>query len=61
MAEEIGADVTGRKLTLAFTPRLDTYNGLASIELRVKDWAAVEKKAATAATAAKTAKTAKTE
>lgn len=48
MAEEIGADVTGRKLTLAFTPRLDTYNGLASIELRVKDWAAEEKKASKA-------------
>ena len=44
MAGEIGPDVTGRKLTLAFTPRLDTYNGLASIELRVKDWAAVERK-----------------
>jgi len=37
-AEAIGPEVAGRTLTLAFTPRLDTYNGLASVELRVKDW-----------------------
>ena len=38
MADSIGPEVTKRALTLAFTPRLDTYNGLASVELRVKDW-----------------------
>lgn len=39
MAGEIGPEVQGKKLKLAFTPRLDTYNGIASVELRVKDWA----------------------
>ena len=39
MAEKLGADAVGKRLTLAFTPKLDTYNGLASVELRVKDWA----------------------
>jgi len=38
MAGEIGPEVQGKKLTLAFTPKLDTYNGLCSVELRVKDW-----------------------
>jgi len=37
-AQAIGPEVTKQALTLAFTPRLDTYNGLASVELRVKDW-----------------------
>jgi single-stranded-DNA-specific exonuclease len=39
MAGEIGPEMQGKKVRLAFTPRLDTYNGLASVELRVKDWA----------------------
>jgi single-stranded-DNA-specific exonuclease len=38
MAGEIGPEVQGSRLTLAFTPRLDTYNGLCSVELRVRDW-----------------------
>ncbi|GFK92769.1 Single-stranded-DNA-specific exonuclease RecJ [Fundidesulfovibrio magnetotacticus] len=39
MADKLGPEVQGKPLTLAFTPKLDTYNGLASVELRVKDWA----------------------
>lgn len=38
LAGEIGPEMQGRKLRLAFSPRLDTYNGIASVELRVKDW-----------------------
>jgi len=38
MAAEIGPEVQGKQVRLAFTPRLDTYNGLASVELRLKDW-----------------------
>ncbi len=38
MAESLGAEVAGKTLRLAFTPRLDCYNGLASVELRVRDW-----------------------
>ena len=40
MAGEIGPELLGRKLKLAFTPKLDTYNGIGSVELRVKDWSA---------------------
>jgi len=38
MADKLGPEVQGKPLTLAFTPKLDTYNGLSSVELRVKDW-----------------------
>ncbi len=37
-ADKLGTDIQGKTLRLAFTPKLDTYNGLASVELRVKDW-----------------------
>ncbi len=42
MAEEIGPEVQGKQVRLAFTPRLDTYNGLCSVELRLKDWEGAE-------------------
>jgi single-stranded-DNA-specific exonuclease len=37
-SENIGADVRGSSLQLAFTPRLNHYNGMISIDLDVKDW-----------------------
>ncbi len=37
MADDIPTDVVGKRLRLAFTPRLNTYNGLTSIELHVRD------------------------
>lgn len=40
-ADALGPDIQGKTLRLAFTPKLDTYNGLASVELRLKDWKTV--------------------
>jgi single-stranded-DNA-specific exonuclease len=40
MADKLGPQTSGQTLRLAFTPRLDTYNGLASIELSVRDFRA---------------------
>ncbi|KUG28466.1 single-stranded-dna-specific exonuclease recj [hydrocarbon metagenome] len=37
MAGEIAEAVVGRAVRVAFTPRLDTYDGLPRIELRLKD------------------------
>ncbi|MDL2315934.1 single-stranded-DNA-specific exonuclease RecJ [Desulfovibrio sp. OttesenSCG-928-A18] len=31
-------DMKGKSIRIAFTPRIDRYNGAASIELRIKDW-----------------------
>ncbi|GAB6038344.1 single-stranded-DNA-specific exonuclease RecJ [Fundidesulfovibrio butyratiphilus] len=38
MAEQLCDVAAGQSIHLAFTPRLDTYNGLSSIELRLRDW-----------------------
>jgi single-stranded-DNA-specific exonuclease len=37
-AEALGPEVRGRSLQLAFTPRLNQYNGLTSIDLTIRDW-----------------------
>jgi single-stranded-DNA-specific exonuclease len=37
-AEALGPEVVGRTMRLAFTPKIDRYNGVASIDLRIKDW-----------------------
>lgn len=42
LAGEFPPSVTGRRLRLAFTPGINAYNGIASIELRVKDWQFLE-------------------
>ncbi len=36
-ADTLGASLIGQKIRAAFTPRLDTYNGITSIELRIRD------------------------
>lgn len=35
---EIKPDSRGKRIRLAFSPRIDRYNGAATIEMRVKDW-----------------------
>ena len=37
MAAQIGEAMVGRSVRVAFTPRLDAYDGLPRIELRLKD------------------------
>lgn len=36
-AESLGLSLTGRTIRVAYTPRLDSYNGLTSIDLTIKD------------------------
>ena len=38
MADKINPDVVGGPMRVAFSPKIDTYNGVASIDLRLKDW-----------------------
>lgn len=35
---DIPLNVKGKRICLAYTPRIDRYNGAATVELRVKDW-----------------------
>ena len=37
-AESLKPEVAGQNMQLAFTPRLNHYNGLNSIDLQIKDW-----------------------
>ncbi len=36
--ENLGSEIAGKNVRLAFTPRLNTYNGLISIDLHIRDW-----------------------
>ncbi len=36
-AETLGPEISGKNVRLAFTPRLNTYNGLVGIDLQVRD------------------------
>jgi len=37
-AKELPRDMEGKTIRIAFTPRIDRYNGLATIDLRLRDW-----------------------
>ncbi|WP_027180174.1 single-stranded-DNA-specific exonuclease RecJ [Maridesulfovibrio bastinii] len=37
MADELGSDLIGRKMRFAFSPKIDNYRGVPSIELTIKD------------------------
>lgn len=37
-ASQIPEVLTGRRIRLAYTPGINAYNGIASVELRVRDW-----------------------
>lgn len=42
MADAIPPEITGKQIRLAFTPRLDIYNGQPRIDLTVRDWKYVD-------------------
>lgn len=37
-ADTLSPEVTGKSMQLAFTPRMNYYNGLTSIDLQIRDW-----------------------
>lgn len=41
-ARSMGPEIKGEEVRLAFTPRLNNYNGLTSIDLQIKDWKRTE-------------------
>ncbi|MCG8529550.1 MAG: single-stranded-DNA-specific exonuclease RecJ [Desulfovibrionales bacterium] len=38
LVDEIPPSMEGRKLRLAYSPRIDRYNGSANVDLKIKDW-----------------------
>ncbi len=41
-AAEFSSSIVGKLIYLAYTPLISTYNGMASVEVRVKDWKIIE-------------------
>ena len=37
-ADDLPRDTVGKMMRVAYTPKIDRYNGLASIDLQIKDW-----------------------
>lgn len=42
LGEQFPPACVGRRIRLAYTPRIDTYNGIASVDVSIKDWQPVE-------------------
>lgn len=42
-ADSLPESLTGTHIRLAYAPRIDTYNGIANVDIRIKDWQAVPK------------------
>ena len=38
MGGELGQETLGRHIIVAYTPHLDTYNGLTTVDVAIKDW-----------------------
>lgn len=38
MAKNLRPELVGRQIRVAYTPHLDTYNGLSSVDVGIKDW-----------------------
>ncbi|WP_300786253.1 single-stranded-DNA-specific exonuclease RecJ [uncultured Desulfovibrio sp.] len=38
MGEQFPPSCVGSRVRLAYTPRIDTYNGIASVDIAIKDW-----------------------
>ncbi len=41
MGDQFTPDMVGSRIRLAYTPHIDTYNGIASVDVGIKDWKAV--------------------
>lgn len=42
LGDQFPPSCVGRRIRLAYTPRIDTYNGIASVDVSIKDWQPVE-------------------
>lgn len=38
MAEALPPSLVGKTIRIAYTPRIDTYNGIAAVDLGIRDW-----------------------
>lgn len=38
MADALPPSLVGKTIRIAYTPRIDTYNGIASVDLGIRDW-----------------------
>ena len=38
MADSLKESLVNKHIRIAYTPRIDTYNGIASVDIGIKDW-----------------------